>query len=133
VTALRRIDRGELGAGLRRFGVLLAVVLVATTVVSAALGLATGTGFRRAVSLGFYGVGSVLVVGAMFASGRPPVKLDDAAGEQRRSWLSGPAGRARFATADERRDLFGVSWLLLALGLSVVTAGLLVDGRHRLV
>ena len=133
MTALRRIDRGELTAGARRFGALLGVLVVATTVASAALGLLTGTGLRRAVSLGLYGVGSLLVVGAMFVSGRPPVKADESGGERRRSWLGGPAGRARFATAEERRDLFGVSWLLLALGLATVTVGLLVDGRHRLV
>jgi hypothetical protein len=133
VTALRRIDRGELAAGVRRFAVLLVALLAATTVVSAALGLAAGTGLRRAISLGMYVVGSVLVLGAMFVSGRPPVKADDDGGEGRRSWLGGPVGRARFATAEERRDMLGVSWLLLTLGLAVVTAGLLVDGRHPLV
>jgi hypothetical protein len=127
------MGRAELLDGLRRFVGTLALVLVVTTVLSGLLGLATGTELRRAVSLGMYLVGSVMVVGAMFVSARPPVKADEDGAEARRSWLAGPVGRARFATAEERRDLFSVSWLLLALGLVVVTAGLLVDGRHRLV
>ena len=100
------MSAAHLLAGLRRFGVLLVGVLAATLVLSALVGEIDGDGLRRAVSVGFYLVGSVCVVGALFVSSRPPVRSDRAGGV-----LNQPAGRARFATAEERRDGFSVAWV----------------------
>jgi hypothetical protein len=119
---------GHLLAGVRRFGALLVGVLAATLVGSALVGQIGGDGLRRAVSVGMYLVGSVLVVGALFVSSRPPVRTDRGGGV-----LNQPMGQARFATAEERRDGFSVAWVLLAVGLVVILVGVLVDGRHALV
>lgn len=122
------MSAAHLLAGVRRFGLLLAAVLAATVVISALVGAIGGDGLRRAVSVGMYLVGSVLVVGALFVSSRPPVRSDRGGGV-----LNQPTGRARFATAEERRDGFSVAWVLLAVGMTVIVVGLLVDGRQRLV
>ncbi len=124
------MNRGLLTEGLLRFARTLATVLGATAVVSGLLGLADGEALRRSVSVGLYIVGSVLVLGALLVSSRPPVK---AAGKGRPGLFSAAADTVRFATAEERRDSIGVAWVLLATGIMVVVVGLLVDGRRPLI
>ena len=124
-----RLTRDRLLAGLRRFAILLGWVIAATAALSLVIGLLGGDGVRRSVSVGMYIAGSVMVVGALFVSSRPPVK----ASGRSRGLLNVPEGEARFETPDERRESFSVAWLLLALGLIVLALGVIVDGRHRLV
>ncbi|MDX6544760.1 MAG: hypothetical protein QOG02_534, partial [Gaiellales bacterium] len=66
------MTRDELLAGLRRFGLMSIAIVVVTAVASLALGLLTGTGVRRSLSLGFYlaGVGCILM--GLFQAVRPP-------------------------------------------------------------
>src|SRR5437763_3589400 len=62
----------SLGAAVRRFGILFAVLTGGTAVVALALGLALGSGVGRSLSLGWYIVGSTLLVGGFFVGNRGP-------------------------------------------------------------
>ena len=64
-----------LAAALRRFLVLLVVVAGSTAVVSLLIGQLLGAGVSRSVSLGFYGVGSFLLIAGFFVGNRGPARV----------------------------------------------------------
>jgi hypothetical protein len=122
------MTRAVLLAGLRRFAILVAVAVAVTAVVSGLVAVLSGQPVRRSVTVGLYLVGSVFVMLGFFAGNRPPVRAD---GEQ--AGLFGgliPRGSARWMTASERRDQISTSALFLTLGLTLLAAGVAVDGRH---
>jgi hypothetical protein len=123
------MTRAMLLAGLRRFAVLVAVAVVVTAIVSGVLAAATGQPVRRAVTVGLYLVGSVFVMMGFFAGNRPPVRADG----EHAGPFGGlvPRGAARWMTPSERRDQISSSALFLTLGLTLLAAGIAVDGRHR--
>jgi len=125
------VTRAVLLAGLRRFAVLVAVAIAVTAVVSGLVAVLSGQPVRRSVTVGLYLVGSVFVMLGFFAGNRPPVRAE---GEH--SGLFGglvPRGSARWVTASERRDQISTSALFLTLGLTLLAAGVAVDGRHAVV
>jgi hypothetical protein len=125
------MTRDVLLAGLRRFAVLVAVAVLVTAIVSAVLAVATGQPVRRSITVGLYLVGSVFVMLGFFAGNRPPVRAE---GEH--SGVFGglvPRGAARWMTPSERRDQISASALFVTLGLSLLGAGVMVDGRHTVV
>jgi Kef-type K+ transport system membrane component KefB len=124
------MTRAVLLAGLRRFAVLVAVAIAVTAVVSGLVAVLSGQPVRRSVTVGLYLVGSVFVMLGFFAGNRPPVRAE---GEH--SGLFGglvPRGSARWITASERRDQISTSALFLTLGLTLLAAGVAVDGRHAI-
>ena len=118
-----------LRAAFRRFLVVVAVIGTTTTVVSAGVGVIAGASLDRAVSLGFYLVGSFLLVMGFFVGNRGPVRLREKADANP---LRGQR-LVRPATAEERRETIGNSALFVVLGLVLVLVGIAVDGRFRLV
>ena len=114
------MTRAELLAGLRRMGVIFAVVVVLTVLVSLVLGLLTGSTARRSVSVGLYLVAVGCIVLGLFQAIKPPVRpLRDAApAEEPQSPVGGlfgmrGGGPIRWATGEE-------------LGESIATAGFLL-------
>ena len=124
------MTREVLLAGLRRFAALVGVAVAVTAVVSGLVAVLSGQPVRRSVTVGLYLVGSVFVMLGFFAGNRPPVRAD---GEQA-GFFGGlvPRGSARWMTASERRDQISTSALFLTLGLSLLAAGVAVDGRHQI-
>ena len=116
-----------LAAG-RRFGILLVALVGGTAVVSLLIGLAFGAGVGRSVSLGWYGVGSVLLISGFFVGNRGPARHQ---GEgpmtpfSMRRWV-------RWATPDEQRESISLSAVLVILGLLVIALGVLADTRYAL-
>ena len=101
-----------------------------TAVVSGVLAAATGQPVRRAVTVGLYLVGSVFVMMGFFAGNRAPVRADgEQPGAVRRP--RSRAASARWMTPSERRDQISTSALFLTLGLTLLAAGIAIDGRHR--
>ncbi len=136
------MTRDELLAGLRRFGLLSVAIVIAAALGGLALGLLTDTSVRRSVSLGFYvaGVGCILL--GLFQAVRPPVRQEaDQPGQADPpspygALIGGAArqgGPVRWATPDEFGESFASAGLLVALGVLLIVAGTLVDGRRALV
>ena len=118
----------------RRLTILLAVVLGITALVSALVGLASGTSLTRSVSAGLYVVGCFLVVLGVFSGIRGPVRAraKDEADDMRPMsafFTSGLWGGVRTASPDERSDALATAWFFLVLGIVLVLAGVLVDSR----
>ena len=120
--------RATLQAALRRFAELLVGVSLLIIAVSAVLGLALGSSLGRAVSVGFYIVGSVLLIGGFFVGNRGPLRARGEGG-----WLIFRPREVRRATPAEREEALNMSAILVVLGLVLIVFGVVADPRQRLV
>ena len=95
---------------------------------SLALGLLFGAGVSRSISLGFYGVGSFILIMGFFAGNRGPARVKGEPGggldpQPRRS--AGPRGRSR-------AESINLSFVFVALGALLIVFGVLADTRYSL-
>jgi hypothetical protein len=114
-------------AALRRFSLLLATLVVGTAVLALAIGLAAGSGLARSVSVGWYAVGCVLLIGGFFVGNRGPARP---LGE---GWFPLSLKRwVRWATPQEQQESISLSAILVALGFVLILLGAAADSRTRL-
>jgi hypothetical protein len=118
-----------LAAG-RRFLGLFVLASIFTLVVSLLLGLALGAGAERSISLGFYCIGSFLLVSGFFIGNRGPVRLkgDGSAGP----FLFG-SRYMRWASPAEREETINLSAIFITLGFVLILVGVVADNRYNLV
>jgi hypothetical protein len=100
-----------------------------TAVVAALLGLLVGSSLSRSVSLGFYAVGSFLVVIGFFIGNRGPIR---ARGDETALLGMFPM-RRRWADADEHAGTINDSALFVSLGFVLIVIGIAVDTRYELI
>ena len=119
-------------SALRRLAVLIVGVGGGTVIVSIVLGLLLGASLPRAIALGYYLVGSFLLLAGFFFGNRGPVRPsgdDPGAG----LFLFRPGGRRiRWATHDEQGEAINYSALYVVLGLVLIVLGLAADNQHSL-
>lgn len=113
----------------RRFGMMLGAVAGVTALVAAVLGLFVGSSLARSVSLGFYAVGSFLVIVGFFIGNRGPIR---ARGEDAALLGLFPV-RRRWADPDEHAGTINDSALLVVLGFVLIVLGIAVDTRYDLI
>jgi hypothetical protein len=120
----------------------LSVAIVAVTAVgSLALGLLTGTGVRRSLSLGFYVAGVICILMGLFQAVRPPVRSEPRPGAIDHPSVYGGliggaarhSGPVRWATPDEFGESYATAGLLVTLGVLLIAAGTAIDGRRAAV
>jgi hypothetical protein len=109
--------------------VLLGAASALVLVVTVPLGLLTTVGLDRAVSLGFYGLGVLLVILGFLAGSRGPLRSDDdhAYGPSLRG-----ARRLRRATLDESYEAISGAAVVIFIGLVLVALGVVIDSRYTL-
>jgi hypothetical protein len=118
--------RAILKAGLRRLALLLAALTVGTGVVSLLAGAIAGVHLGRAVSVGYYVVGSFALVAGFFVGNRGPARGRGHSGNPffgRRE--------LRWARPEEQEEALSTSAVLVAVGVVLVVIGLAVDPRVR--
>jgi hypothetical protein len=115
-------------AALRRFLTLLAGVGAFTIACSLVLGTLFGAPVLRSISLGFYLVGSFLLIAGFFVGNRGPVRLKH---EEGTALFSSRV--VRWATPEEREDTINTSAVFVVLGLVLIVCGVAADDRHRLI
>jgi hypothetical protein len=116
-------------AAARRFVVLLALLGGGTVVVAALAGAITGASLDRAVSLGLYATGSVLLLGGFLLGNRGPLRRVAAEDDAPLT-----VGRAlRRADAEELRESVNLTAVLITLGLVLLLTGVAIDSRIELV
>jgi hypothetical protein len=110
-------------AALRRFVVLLAGIAGVTGGLSLLGGLLGGGSVDRAVAVGFYLVGSFMLIAGFFIGNRGPVRPKG----------TGPmlfgSRIMRWATPLEREESLNESALFVTLGFVLILIGVAVDGR----
>jgi hypothetical protein len=116
-----------LGAGLRRFAVILAALAALTIVGSLALALIAGWGAGRALAIGFDIVGIFFLLGGFFIGNRGPVRPKGQA-----SALLFGERHLRWATESEREEAITDSAVFIAVGLAMIVIGIAVDSRASL-
>ena len=117
-----------MAAAARRFGVVLCSLAAGTAALALLLGLAFGSSVSRSLSLGWYIVGSVLLISGFFVGNRGPSRPE---GE---GWSMFSLQRwVRWATPDEQRDSLSLSAVLVVLGFVLIALGVLADTRYTIV
>jgi hypothetical protein len=117
-----------MGAAARRFGVIVGAIVGGTAALALLLGLAFGSSVSRSLSLGWYCVGSVLLISGFFVGNRGPSRPE---GE---GWSPFSVRRwVRWATPDEQRDSLSLSAFLVVLGLLLIALGVVADTRYKIV
>jgi hypothetical protein len=117
---------------LRRFAGLLLVLAAATVVCSLAIGLAAGSTVSRSLSIGFYLIGSFLLISGFFVGNRGPVRPK---GDDPGVPFFGPLMRhrmLRWATPEEREESLSISVVFVALGVVLILFGVVADTRYKL-
>ncbi len=116
-----------LAAAARRFGILFAALAGGTALVALLLGLAVGSGVGRSLSLGWYIVGSTLLISGFFIGNRGPSR------PQGQGWSPFSLQRwSRWATPDEQRETISFSAVLVLLGFIIIALGVVADTRYTL-
>ena len=118
-------------AALRRLALLIVGVGIGTLVVSVLLGLLFGASLPRAIALGYYLVGSFLLLAGFFFGNRGPVRPRGDSDVSGGLLLRG-GRRVRWATRDEQTEAINYSALYVVLGLVLIFLGLASDNKHAL-
>jgi hypothetical protein len=117
-----------MAAAARRFGILLGAVVGCTGIVALVIGLAFGSSLARSLSVGWYAVGSVLLISGFFVGNRGPAR------PQGEGWSVFSLRRwVRWATPDEQRESISLSAVLVVLGFLLIALGVLADTRYKIV
>jgi hypothetical protein len=118
-------------AGRRFLGLLLLASLI-TLALSFAIGLPLGAGAARTVSVGFYCMGSFLLISGFFVGNRGPVRLKRTGGDVGGPFLFG-SRFVRWATPEEREETINLSAIFVVLGFVLILVGVAADNRYELV
>ena len=121
-----------MAAAARRFGIVVGSIVGGTAAVSLLLGLAFGSSVSRALSLGWYIVGSVLLISGFFVGNRGParVKSESDTRSSPMGMLLGGGRNLRWATLGEQNETINNSAVFITVGLVLVAIGILFDSRH---
>jgi hypothetical protein len=115
-------------AALRRLGVLFGALAGGSAAIALLIGVAAGASFGRALSLGWYAVGSVLLISGFFVGNRGPSRPE---GE---GWSPFSLRRwVRWATPEEQRESLSLSAVLVVLGFLLIALGVLADTRYKII
>jgi hypothetical protein len=114
-------------AALRRLLTLLVATACGTAVFSVALGLLLGSSILRSISVGFYAVGSVVLLAGFFVGNRGPARVKGDIG-----FANIASRRLRWATEEERDEALNMSAVFVTLGFILILLGVVADTRHNL-
>ena len=114
-------------AAARRLGILFAVLAGGTGVLALLLGFSLGSSVGRSLSVGWYIMGSTLLISGFFIGNRGPAR------PQGVGWNPLSLQRwSRWATLDEQHESLSLSAVLVILGLVLIALGVVADRRYSL-
>jgi hypothetical protein len=119
-------------AALRRLTGLFVIASAVTVVGALVFGVALGADALRSLSLGFYLMGSFLLVAGFFVGNRGPVRLRGRKGEEG-SFLFFGSRFVRWASPAERDENINLSAVFFVLGFVLILVGVAADNRYDLV
>ena len=129
-TAPGRSTGSVVRAAARRFILLLLGIAGGTALCSLLIGLAAGAGVSRSISLGFYVVGSFLLISGFFVGNRGPVRVKGDPGFSMFGFFRDR--RLRWASGSEQVESLSLSFVFVALGLVLIILGVVTDTRYEL-
>ena len=112
----------------RRVTVIFAALAGGTGLLALLIGVLAGSGIGRALSVGWYSVGSLLLISGFFVGNRGPARPH---GE---GWSAFSLQRwVRWASPEEQRESISFSALLVVLGIVLIVLGAIADTRYAIV
>jgi hypothetical protein len=112
----------------RRVVLIFAALAGGTGLLAILIGFAAGSGIGRALSVGWYAVGSLLLISGFFVGNRGPSR------PQGEGWSVFSLQRyVRWASPDEQRESISFSALLVLLGFVLIVLGAIADTRYSIV
>ena len=121
----------------RRIAGVLSLAAAVVFLVALPVGLLLGSGVSRSISVGFYVIGSFLLVAGFFVGNRGPVRIegrDTDVGSAVGMFGIGLGGRRlRWATAEENADAMASSAVFVVIGFALILIGIVADSRVELV
>lgn len=116
-------------AAFRRLSGLFLLAAGFTTVAALVLGLALGADPWRSLSVGFYLMGSFLLIAGFFVGNRGPVRFrrDSAAP------IFWGSRFVRWASPEEREENINLSAIFVVLGFILILVGVAADTRYDVV
>ena len=115
-----------MAAALRRFAALFGGLVGGSGALALLIGLAFGAGVGRSLSLGWYIIGSILLIGGFFVGNRGPTRYQ---GDGPMTPFS-MTRWVRWATPNEQFESISLSAVLVILGFLLIALGALVDTRY---
>jgi hypothetical protein len=119
-------------AALGRLVGLLALAVSVAAAGSLALGALAGVSLTRALSLGFYAVGSLLMLTGFFAGNRGPVRMRSESPGASFPLAQFGNRRLGWATRAEQQETMGYSAVFIVIGFLLVLIGLAFDRAERI-
>ena len=111
----------------RRLAILFVAIAGGTGVLALLGGLVAGAGVGRSLSVGWYVVGSALLLGGFFVGNRGPTR------PQGEGWSAVSLKRwVRWATPEEQHESISLSAILVAVGFAIIVLGVIADTRYSL-
>jgi hypothetical protein len=129
-TAPGRSTGSVVRAAAKRFTLLLLGIAGGTALCSLLLGFAAGAGVSRSVSLGFYVVGSFLLIAGFFVGNRGPARVKGDPGFGMFGFFRDR--RLRWASGAEQLESLSLSFVFVALGIVLIILGVVTDTRYEL-
>jgi hypothetical protein len=120
-----------LAAGRRFLGLFLLASTI-TLVFALMIGALADASVARSISLGFYCVGSFLLVTGFFIGNRGPARLKREGGDAGGPFMLG-SRFVRWATPAEREETINLSAIFVLLGFVLILVGVAADTRYELV
>ena len=119
-------------AAFRRLAGLFVLAAVVTIVGALVFGVALGADPWRSLSLGFYLMGSFMLVAGFFVGNRGPVRLKGGSGEAG-GFLFFGSRFVRWARPSERDENINLSAVFVVLGFVLIFLGIAADNRYEVV
>jgi sugar phosphate permease len=117
-----------MAAAARRLGILFTAITGGTAVLALLIGLAAGSSAGRALSVGWYIAGAVLLISGFFVGNRGPSR------PQGEGWSVFSTRRwVRWATPSEQRESISFSALLVILGFVLIALAAFADPRYSVI
>lgn len=116
-------------AALRRLTGLFVLASALTVGGAIIFGVAFGADAARSISVGFYLVGSFLLVAGFFVGNRGPVRFKRDSGAP----LIMGSRFVRWASPSEREENINLSAIFVVLGFVLILVGVVADSRYDLV
>jgi hypothetical protein len=119
-------------AALRRLALLVLFLVGGTAAGSLLLGALIGASLERALVLGFYVMGCVLMLGGFFTGNRGPTRVESEVPGPMSPFAPFGPRRMRWASLAELEESINYSAVITGLGFVLVLIGALVDTRQSI-
>jgi hypothetical protein len=117
-------------AALRRLGGLFVLTSGLALLGALVFGILVGADAYRAVSVGFYVIGAIMLIAGFFVGNRGPVRIK---GGEQGAYMFFGSRFVRWASPSEREENINLSAIFFVLGFLLILIGVVADNRYEVI